>query len=360
MKNSGFAQYKLLYMLLTPVIILPVIAIALVVTRGDESNQLYNQGLIAASAGDYKYAAECFERSGALGNGNSYYNLALIYKSGALNVKDEAELVLVNLMRASLYGSIPARFELGQMYELPPHEDHAQAALFYRSAALGGHSGAQLALGRLYENGQGVEKSELLAEEFYMHAIRQNNAEARVALAMLYISRGRENDYENAAKLLAVAIRDNYPKAFTAMGYLCGKRAPESEDARIQSGRYYRRAAELADPEGLINYGDWLMNSARESEALTYYRQAAEKFNFSPALHRLGLYYFKQTPPDYNKARDFFERAAALGNGASWINLGIMAELGQGSAIDLDRARECYNMAEKLGHRDAAKRLKAL
>ena len=53
MKNSGIAQYKLLYMLLTPVIILPVIAIAVVITRGDEANQLYNQGLTAAAAGDY-------------------------------------------------------------------------------------------------------------------------------------------------------------------------------------------------------------------------------------------------------------------------------------------------------------------
>ena len=43
---------------------------------------------------------------------------------------------------------------------------------------------------------------------------------------------------------------------------------------------------------------------------------------------------------------------------ASWLNLGIMAEQGQGGKVDPLRARECYSMAEKLGHPQAAEYLK--
>ncbi|MBO5924406.1 MAG: sel1 repeat family protein, partial [Lentisphaeria bacterium] len=280
----------------------------------------------------------------------SYYSLARLYQSNKLPAENRQEMVYVNLIRASLHGSAPASYELGLLALQPPEADHAQAALYFHSAALAGHDQAQLELGRLYEQGKGVRKSLLLAKEFYQKAADQNNAGAQTALGILLITDPSEkNNLREAEKYLQAAADAKYPKAFTALGYIKEKQFSNGKtDADAQAGIYYRKAAALEDPEGLVNYGDWLMNHERKLEALENYRTAAEKHSFAPALHRMGVYYFKQTTPDYKLSRKYFERAAAKGYAASWRNLGIMAEMGHGESPDPKRARECYNTAEAL------------
>ena len=354
-------KFTLLYLILTPVILLPVALITFLVIRGNEAEQLYNKALLAATIGKYEKAAEYFQQSGALGHAESYYSLACIYQSGAIKSDNVSEMVRLNLQRAAINGSIKAEFELGKLAENAPEPDYAEAALHYRRAALDGHAGSQLAMAKLYENGLGVNKSPLLAKEFYLHAIKQNLMEAHVRLGLLHIS-GKlgKVDYDAARKYLQPAVKAKHPQAFTAMGYICEHSQPDNAEQQNLAGKYYRRGARYGDPDGMINYGDWLMKHQRESEALNIYMQAAEKFNSAQAMHRLGVYYFKKEEPDYAKSRDFFERAAARGNAGSWINLGIMAEIGHGCQPDIKRARECYSMAEKLGHKDAAKRLQEL
>ena len=61
-------------------------------------------------------------------------------------------------------------------------------------------------------------------------------------------------------------------------------------------------------------------------KALANYRQAVDKHNFAPAMHRLGVYYFKQSDPDYKQAKKYFEQAAASGYEPSKKNLQIMAD----------------------------------
>ena len=142
------------------------------------------------------------------------------------------------------------------------------------------------------------------------------------------------------------------------MGYIYENAQPESEENRQLAGAYYRRAFNLGDAEGGVNYGDWLLKNARVQEALEAFLQTFERHKFAPAAHRLGVYFCSGNSCDYLQARKYFEAAAAQGYAASWINLGIMAEQGQGGSVDLKRAQECYSMAEKLNHPQAAEYLK--
>ena len=345
-------SFLLLYIILTPVILLPVAVILFLFVRGDEAQQLYKKALAAANRGDYQIAAVDFESAGQMGHAESYYSLARLYQSGKLKTANRSEMIYVNLIRASLHGSISATYELGKLSLMPPEADYSQAALYFHSAAIGGHPLAQLELGKLYEKGKGVKKSLLLAQEFYKKSAEQGICEAQTNLALLLVNGiAGKTDIAAAEKFLQQAASRNYPKAFTVLGYIREKQFSQDKnnlDADAQAGIYYRRAAALQDTEALVNYGDWLMQHDRQLEALENYRTAAEKFNFAPALHRMGVYYFKLSTPDYQLSKKYFERAAAKGYAASWRNLGIMAEMGHGSPADPKRAAECYNMADKL------------
>ena len=359
---NNVPKYSLLYVLLAPVLLIPVVVMAVLLVRGSESEQFYNRALAAAANGDFALAVKSFERAGELGHAESYYSLARIYQSGSIAIPDRDQAIYANLLKASLHGSVPAAYELGKLLLDSPEVDHAQAALYFRTAALGGHAKAQLALAELYENGKGVEQSDVLAEEFYLQAASGGDPEALTALGVFYLKERNGNiDYSKAVRYLHEASEKNYPRAFTVLGYICeNKPSANKAEAEKRAGSYYRRAAELLDPEGLTNYGDHLMRDNRPQEALRCYHQAADKLDFAPAAHRLGMYFYQQKTPDHRRALHYFERAAARGYAASWMNLSIMAESGQGAKVDLKRAKECYSMAEKLGMPEAGKRLKIL
>ena len=354
-------DFKLLYALLLPVILIPAVVITVLVIRGDQLERHYNRGLSAAASGDFAAAQYNFEKAGAMGHAESDCKLVTLYRTGILTANDVNEEILRLLTRAALNGSLEAEFELGKLAENGPEADNKLAALHYRRAALGGHVQGLLAMGRLHEHGLGVNQSSLLAKEFYLKAAENKAPEAYVALGLLYINKNKEeNDYRQAVKYLELAARANVPRAFTALGYINEQLYPDDAQKQIKTGKYYKRAAELRDPEGTVNYADYLLQHGLNQEAVKYYRAAAEKLNFPLAYHRLGMFYYQQPEADYARARRYFEHSASAGNSSSWINLGIMAELGQGSAIDLKRAMECYQMAAKLGHADAANRIKNL
>ena len=74
---------------------------------------------------------------------------------------------------------------LGRMYEIgngPVRQDRAEAARYYRDAALAGEPYAQVYLGRLYEHGDGVAKDVEQAFRWYRKAADQGDEEALAIL----------------------------------------------------------------------------------------------------------------------------------------------------------------------------------
>ena len=358
-KNSDIPSYFLLKAMLLPVIIVPALVITMLVIRGDRADQLYSKAMEAFKRGDYPAACADFARAGELGHADSAYNLALIYQAKLVKVENSDALAEANFLLASLNGSARAEYELGRIAENNVEPDYDRAAMYYRRSALAGIPEAMIALGKLYEKGSGVNQSFLLAAELYEKAGRSGDAAGYTELGLLHIS-GKlgKIDLSTGRKCLEIAAGEGHAKAFTALGVICER----SDDTAVQkrAAGYYRRAAELKDPDGMVNYGDYLQRCGQTAEALDLYLLAADEFDFHPAQHRAGVFYFSHPVPDYALARKYFERAAAQGNAASWINLGIMAELGHGFKADFKQARECYSMAEKLGHSEAASHLRQL
>jgi localization factor PodJL len=73
-----------------------------------------------------------------------------------------------------------------------------------------------------------------------------------------------------------------------------------------------------------------------------------------------GIYYVgmgKANPPDLTEAAYWFGKAADSGEADAKYDLGTMYESGLGVARDLDKAKQLYQEAARLGNEEARRRL---
>ena len=77
--------------------------------------------------------------------------------------------------------------------------DYVSAARLYRSLAEQGKASAQHQLGKMYENGEGVPKSQAEAAKWYRLAAQQGHAGAQLYLGEMYlVGEGVPRDYLQA------------------------------------------------------------------------------------------------------------------------------------------------------------------
>ena len=119
---------------------------------------------------------------------------ALLKNDGMGCVKDRSEAeALVNgivneiKIRAD-NGNVVSQTNLGKLYEegLGVNCDYAVSIKWYRKASEQGYARAQTNLGVMYANGRGVAKDEVLAVEWYRKAAEQGYADAQYNLGVMY------------------------------------------------------------------------------------------------------------------------------------------------------------------------------
>jgi len=86
--------------------------------------------------------------------------------------------------------------------------DFTSAREVLAPVAAAGNAKAQLVLGKIYLDGQGVALNGLIAAKWYRRAAEQGDAEAQARLGVLYLrGRGVRQDYRESAKWLELAAR---------------------------------------------------------------------------------------------------------------------------------------------------------
>ena len=86
------------------------------------------------------------------------------------------------------------------------------------SAAAQGHSGAQVKLGLMFENGQGVAKDDAEAVRLYRLAAAQGNASAQYNLGLMFEDgEGVAKDDAEAVRLYRLAAAQGHAKAAAAL-----------------------------------------------------------------------------------------------------------------------------------------------
>lgn len=206
------------------------------------------------------------------------FGLGLLTPATAQTLKDipfEKQLTLAKV------GDVDAQFEVGLAYEtgrgVP--RDEAEAARWFRQAALQGNVEAQYHLAQLVSRGaKGLKQDLPTAVKLYQDAAAKGHPQAMNALGQAFQQgKGTEADLAKAAEWYSKAADLNLADAQNNLGmlYLEGKGVTRD---LVRAFQLFERAAAQNDPWGLNNLGGMYEmgwgTTADKTRALALYRQA--------------------------------------------------------------------------------------
>lgn len=183
-----------------------------------------------------------------------------------------------------------------------------EAILSCTAAAEGGDAGAQMYVGVLYENGQGVTKNYKQAAHWYNLAAKQGQVEAQYNLGrMFHLGRGVVQNKQLAIGWFTLAAAKGLAEAQYNLGVIYS-----TEKDYKQALRWYVRAAEHGDISAKYNLG---------------------------RMYGLGL----GVPQDHVRAHMWFNLAAVAGDTNSVENRDIVARkmIQEQTARAQRMARDC-------------------
>ena len=133
--------------------------------------------------------------------------------------------------------------------EFAQNKNYAEAMRWYRTAADQGNADAQLALGNLYGQGQGVPQDNATALLWFRKAADQGNLEAENDVGFFYLTgMGAAQNYVEAMRWLRKAADQGNEVSQRNIGmmYLNGLGVPQNRDEAI---RWFRMAAAKGDED---------------------------------------------------------------------------------------------------------------
>lgn len=256
-------------------------------------------------------------------------------------------------------GDTSAQLALGRAYQdgngVPQNDE--LAAKWYRKAAEQGNATAQNNLGIMYRTGSGVEKNTEEAVNWYRKAAQQGYANAMFNLGTAYYNgdgvpsnefraydwfliaqEAGSSNARDAVKRTADEIGQKASNdAYMDIGemYETGNEVPQS---RAQAAKWYREAADRKDPRGMIKLASLLVNGLGASpdyaQAFQLCQSAAKEY--APGQFCVGYFYqhglgVKQ---DAAEAVKWYGKSAAGGHVPAFAALGQMYWKGQGVRAD--------------------------
>jgi len=121
--------------------------------------------------------------------------------------------------------------------------DYATAYRLFKPLAEQGNDKAQLNLGFLYENGQGVPQDYTEAVKWYRKAAEQGNIAAQFNLGVIYDKgQGVPQDYTEVEKWWRKAAEQGLPKAQINLGFMYGRGQGVPQDY-VQAHMWFNLAA---------------------------------------------------------------------------------------------------------------------
>jgi TPR repeat protein len=188
----------------------------------------------------------------------------------------------------------PRRMDVGSLLAQGAPRDYAEAATWFRKAAVQGDANAQISLGCMCYHGQGVPQ-----------------------------------DYDEAEYWFRVAGDHGYPAAQFYVGFLLTNGRARQDDT--EAVNWYRKAAEQGHANAQFNLGEmyyWGQGvSQNYTEAADWYRKAADQGNAN-AQFCLGwlLAHGQGVSEDHLEAARWYRNAAEQGHFPAQIHLSRIAE----------------------------------
>ncbi len=241
-----------------------------------------------------------------------------------------------------------------------------------QAQAQAGDPDAQLNLGRAYEDGNGLPQSDQQAVKWYRVAAEQGNAIAQNNLGLMFRSgRGVEQNKQEAVRWYRKAARQKSPAAMFNLGasyyngdgvgiddttafawfllaqHLGNKPATEAVNRMDEEAKRFQTGAfeKIGD---MYQKGEELPQSP--SDAVIWYRQAAENGAPSVKVKLASLLLEGPGEPDYAEAYSLCEKAAKVQYPQGAYCVGLLYQKGLGVERNLSQAAKWFNEAASLGH----------
>lgn len=207
-------------------------------------------------------------------------------------------------------------YEAGRAFLFGQEINLAEAHAYFEKALEYGKTEANFYLGELCDRYNYPKRDYEKAREYY--EADPDNPYSQIALGILYYNgRGLEKDTVKAQELFNAVIEAGCVEGYWGSGVI----AYDNED--------YDTALEC-----------W--NKVLEGDEQLYIEDAMRKIG--------NLYYFGQgVEQDDVQAKEWWEKAAELGDAAAMSNVGVLYEYGEGVEWDYAQAVEWYEKAAELG-----------
>uniref|UniRef100_A0A7S2RHK4 Uncharacterized protein n=1 Tax=Mucochytrium quahogii TaxID=96639 RepID=A0A7S2RHK4_9STRA len=272
-------------------------------------------------------------------------------------------------------GNETAQFRMGTLYAtgaLGVKRDPVTMLLHYYFSALGGHTGAQMALGFRHSLGLGTPKNCNTAVMYYelaanaavdlmeMNGVASLSEKERLSLdkkSRGIIGRGSaRGEDEDVVDYYKHAAEKGDVTALVALGqiHFYGARGVERDAA--MAVHYFRLAAATGDPTAQTSLGYMLakgMGTEQDVDAAFKNFTSAAEAGSAGALNGLGYLYLYGlgVKQDSTKALRYFNDAAEQGNSEAYYNLGALYVSGVGvRRRNYNSAVKYFTLATQKGH----------
>ena len=194
---------------------------------------------------------------------------------------EEYEKALLWARKAAQMEHPYACFVLGRIYDegLGVEVNHKEGLKWYEKAANAGDADAQNAVGNIYSNGEHVAKDDKKALKYYQMAASQGNIDGMVNLGVCYLEgSGVNKNIESAEEWLKKAADGGDDNALNILGNIYSNQELGVQDFK-KSFSYYQKAAEKGHVYGMFNlghsYAEGLGCKVNMTKALSWIEKAA-------------------------------------------------------------------------------------
>jgi enhanced entry protein EnhC len=247
-------------------------------------------------------------------------------------------------------GDATAQMKLGYIYDegLLGEQNRQLASEWYTKSAQQGHPIGQFLLAKLYQQGD-IGKYPDYQKAQYWYGKAENKL-PQAALARGFVLDTFMNRYKQAVKSYQIAAEAKLPLAYYNLGlaYQIGKDRPIDMEKAVF---WYEEAAEQGQPDAiaLLARLHWTgQANGGQSKALTLFKQAAD-LKHKDALYQMGLFAETGvlTDVDMNQAVNYYRQAAKQGNDKASLALARIYQYGLTGQADMDKARSIYEQLAK-------------
>lgn len=238
-------------------------------------------------------------------------------------------------------------------------KDYKNAFDYYKKAADLGHTGAQVGLGVLYEDGHGVSKDLKQAFKWYKKAAEKGNLYGQYDLALCYrYGKGVDINYNDAFKWFSKSAEQGYYYAQNSLGN-CYHNGQGTAKDYAKAFYWYQKSAEQGYSFAQYNLGDCYCDGIGVKKdlnaAATWYLKAANQ-GHNKAQYKIAECYFygNGVLKDYSQAFLWYQKSAEKDNYQAQNKLGDCYFNGYGTAKDHSKAFPWYlKAADKGNNKDA-------